>query len=208
MNKELYFRNKKNNSLPDGQLSGFAQRLKQLRNECGISQESLSKKIGLSKSTYGTYEIDKALPDAETVRNLAEYYQVSTDYLLGITDTKRAKAENKLENNFSAKCNKNFRNIQYDEKLKSTFEILVSNKNFLRFLHFFAAYLHFYEEPEWVKLNLPSDELIEQFKMDEDFEEYLSLSKLSYKKMISSLKNILGDLQKQIEKKKWGHYYE
>ena len=85
MNKELYF---KNNSLPDGQLSEFAKRLKKLRQEVGLSKEALSIELGLAKSTFGTYENDKFLPNPIIIRNMAEYFQTSTDYLLGITDTK------------------------------------------------------------------------------------------------------------------------
>ena len=61
----------------------FAQRLKELRNNYGLSQESLAKKLGLAQQTYGHWETGRTQPDQNTLIRLANFFNVTTDYLLG-----------------------------------------------------------------------------------------------------------------------------
>lgn len=70
-------------------MSIFSTRLKELRREANISQQDLSKIIGISKSSVNMYERGEREPGLETVKTLAEYFNVKTDYLLGKTDIKR-----------------------------------------------------------------------------------------------------------------------
>ena len=62
----------------------FPSRLRELRKEKGVSQDQLSKELGVSKSTIGLYETGDTLPDAKTLRDLAVYFDVSVDWLLGL----------------------------------------------------------------------------------------------------------------------------
>ena len=67
------------------------EKLKDLRVEHGLSLEQLAEATGISRSALGTYENDETREiGGENLRTLAEYYHVSADYLLGITDTKKA----------------------------------------------------------------------------------------------------------------------
>ena len=65
------------------------ERLKDLRVTQGLTLKELSKQTGLSASVLGSYETDE---DKEispySVSTLAKFYGVSTDYLLGLTETK------------------------------------------------------------------------------------------------------------------------
>lgn len=61
----------------------FPSLLRKLREEKGVSQERLSKVLGVSKSTVGLWETGDTLPDAKSIFDLANYYYVSADYLLG-----------------------------------------------------------------------------------------------------------------------------
>lgn len=60
------------------------QNLKKLREERGISQQKLSKDIGVSRSTIAMWETGKSQPDNDCLKMLASYFEVSVDYLLGI----------------------------------------------------------------------------------------------------------------------------
>lgn len=62
------------------------EKIKTLRNKEGISQQELSRLIGTSKSTIGLYETGETFPNAENIKKLAEHFNVSSDYLLGLTD--------------------------------------------------------------------------------------------------------------------------
>lgn len=64
----------------------FAERLTELRNERGLSQDALSAELGVSKNSIYHYENEKRVPDAYTVIRLARYFGVTTDYLLGLDD--------------------------------------------------------------------------------------------------------------------------
>ncbi len=61
----------------------FGQRLKELRNDRGISQNELSKHIGVSKSSVNMYERDEREPGFETLEAIADFFNVNMDYLLG-----------------------------------------------------------------------------------------------------------------------------
>ncbi len=64
----------------------FAQRLKSLRKEIGLSQEALAKKLNLYKSTIAKYETEKISPSIEMLIIFAKFFKVSTDYLLGLEE--------------------------------------------------------------------------------------------------------------------------
>lgn len=61
----------------------FGQRLKALRNNRGISQNELSKHIGVSKSSINMYERGEREPGFETLEAIADFFNVNMDYLLG-----------------------------------------------------------------------------------------------------------------------------
>ncbi|MBO4978806.1 MAG: helix-turn-helix transcriptional regulator [Clostridia bacterium] len=61
----------------------FGARLKELRSKAKISQQELSKILGISKSSINMYERDEREPGIETIKAFADYFNVSTDYLLG-----------------------------------------------------------------------------------------------------------------------------
>jgi transcriptional regulator with XRE-family HTH domain len=66
----------------------FAERLKQLRKENGITMEDLAEEIGTTKSTISRYENNKREPKKHFIEKTAEYFNVSTDYLLGLKNEK------------------------------------------------------------------------------------------------------------------------
>ena len=64
----------------------FAERLKELRTEQGLSQDQLAKKVGLTHTAIGLWETNKREPKLEAVISLAKYFKVSVDYLCGLED--------------------------------------------------------------------------------------------------------------------------
>lgn len=64
----------------------FAERLKALRMEQGIGQNLLAKKLQLSNASISYWETEKQEPTASALFKLAEYFNVSSDYLLGLKD--------------------------------------------------------------------------------------------------------------------------
>lgn len=70
-------------------------RIKILREEKGLKQEELAKIMSVSPSTIGMYEINKREPNNELILKLSEYFNVSTDYLLGKSDVRNPEVVDK-----------------------------------------------------------------------------------------------------------------
>lgn len=66
----------------------YGQILKQLREEKGLSQQELADKFSINRSTYARYETSSTQPDYSILIRLADFYDVSVDYLLGREHTK------------------------------------------------------------------------------------------------------------------------
>ena len=63
----------------------FPEILKKLRSQDEINQSQLAQAIGVSRSAVGMYESGKREPDFETMEAIADYFNVTMDYLLGKT---------------------------------------------------------------------------------------------------------------------------
>lgn len=61
----------------------FGLRLKKLRTNNNLSQEELSKKLGIGRTTIANWETNQAEPTSENIKKLADIFKVTTDYLLG-----------------------------------------------------------------------------------------------------------------------------
>ncbi|WP_319403244.1 helix-turn-helix transcriptional regulator [uncultured Anaeromusa sp.] len=64
-------------------------RLRSLRENKGLTQAELANQLDISRGTYAHYELDKREPDNETISKFAQYFAVTTDYLLGVSDDPR-----------------------------------------------------------------------------------------------------------------------
>jgi len=64
----------------------FEERLKNARKAKNITQKDISTSLKIDRSTYAGYETGKGKPSFEKLNELADYLDVSVDYLLGRTD--------------------------------------------------------------------------------------------------------------------------
>lgn len=69
-------------------MASFSERIKELRLEKGISQEALGNIIGVKRFSVYSYEKGRACPEMKGLIALAEYFDVSIDYLAGRTDVR------------------------------------------------------------------------------------------------------------------------
>lgn len=76
-----------------GLTSPFAERLKLLYFNSGETQEQAANRFGVSRQGFGNWLNGRTQPDYDALCKLAEYYNVSTDYLLGRTDVKTPDTE-------------------------------------------------------------------------------------------------------------------
>lgn len=62
--------------------------LKKLRNKMGLSQHDVAIKVNATDKSYRSWENGKSFPDTFHLKNLAQLFGVSTDYILGLTEYK------------------------------------------------------------------------------------------------------------------------
>ncbi len=61
----------------------FAEKLKKLRTDYNLSQAALAHDLGVAQNTLSNWEKGNREPDLSTIVKIAEYFDVTTDYLLG-----------------------------------------------------------------------------------------------------------------------------
>lgn len=64
----------------------LAKRLSMLRNKKKKTQQQLADFLGITRPAYTAYELGSRQPDYDTLKKLADFFEVSTDYLLGHSD--------------------------------------------------------------------------------------------------------------------------
>ncbi|MFX3616421.1 MAG: helix-turn-helix domain-containing protein [Sporolactobacillus sp.] len=70
----------------------------EIRKEFQKTQQNVADYLGVTRPAYTAYELGSREPDFETLQKLAEYFDVTTDYLLGRTDARHP--EKKPEGRF------------------------------------------------------------------------------------------------------------
>lgn len=63
------------------------QKIKMLREKRGITQTELAKRLGITRSGVNAWEMGISTPSTQYVILLAKFFNVSTDYLLGLSDS-------------------------------------------------------------------------------------------------------------------------
>lgn len=61
-------------------------KIKQLRKEKGFSQAKLAQKLNVHQTAVSQWELNRTVPDIDTLKNLSDLFGVSVDYLLGRTN--------------------------------------------------------------------------------------------------------------------------
>ncbi len=64
----------------------LGKRLKELREHRKLTQADVAKALGIDRTTYGKYETGDSSPHYEKLIQLADFFGVSVDYLIGKTD--------------------------------------------------------------------------------------------------------------------------
>ncbi|MBM7592219.1 helix-turn-helix domain-containing protein [Brevibacillus fulvus] len=83
----------------------FGERLRILREEKNLKQEELGEVLGVGKVTIHGYESGKRKPSFEILIQIANYFQVTTDYLLGLTTDRTPPAKIDIINQNAQKLN-------------------------------------------------------------------------------------------------------
>ena len=75
-------------------------KIRTLRDTCGLSQSALAKKIGVTRSAVNAWEMGLSIPTAQYIVAMAQLFHISTDYLLGYSDVRCVEQLRKLNQAF------------------------------------------------------------------------------------------------------------
>lgn len=64
----------------------FAKRIKELREGRGMSVRQLAAELGIGNSSLSQYENCKRTPGIDVCKKIADYFDVSSDYLVGLSE--------------------------------------------------------------------------------------------------------------------------
>ncbi|MBE7084481.1 MAG: helix-turn-helix transcriptional regulator [Clostridiales bacterium] len=82
-------------------MKGIGIIIKELRKEMGCSQNQLADVLGVTQDSISLWENDKRIPDAPYIITMAKFFDVTTDYLLGLSgDYKRVAVGTDYEQEF------------------------------------------------------------------------------------------------------------
>lgn len=65
----------------------LSKRLRSLRKEWGLTQGALAERFGVTQQAIAKWEAGRALPEPGTISRIAEFFAVTADYLLGLSDS-------------------------------------------------------------------------------------------------------------------------
>ncbi|HEM3629575.1 TPA: helix-turn-helix transcriptional regulator [Streptococcus suis] len=68
----------------------FTQRLKELRNKAGLTQKQVATELNISQPAYAQWETGKLNPKKETIQMFADFFNVSSAYLIGESELKNS----------------------------------------------------------------------------------------------------------------------
>ncbi|MEC5229979.1 hypothetical protein BSBH6_00167 [Bacillus subtilis] len=73
-------------------------RIRELRKQINLSQEALAERLEMKRTNIANYEAGRVVPPGNIILQLAEIFEVTTDYLLGRSDNPKEK-NNLLDDN-------------------------------------------------------------------------------------------------------------
>lgn len=97
----------------------LGEKIRQLRRQCGLSQEQLAEKMCVSRSAIAKWETDKGLPDIENLKTLSRMLSVSVDVLLD--DSEAAEIPTVRETYVLASYGRGCKKVRKDRVIREKF---------------------------------------------------------------------------------------
>ena len=127
----------------------LAQRLVQLREARGVSQQTLADALEITRQSLSLYEKAERTINAELLAKVARYFSVTSDYLLGLSDAQSVDPDVQTAQKVTGLSDSSVRLLMDDENNKEAVELLLQSPAFAE-LALWLTSLQFYN-----KLPLP-----------------------------------------------------
>ena len=179
-------------------------RIAELRKSAGEKQEDLAEVLGCNRGSLANYETGKRTPDAEIIIKTAQHYGTTTDYILGMTDTKENDTTMQKICNYTGLSDKSVHFLHLINEISKTNEDSAPKQQVSLFFRLQEAY---YDDfVGFVKSCLLMSILIEQIiqsnklhaELSEGINEYLSLDKNTSPDEIDEFKKRIASIITQI----------
>jgi len=119
--------------------NGFLSNLKRLRTDKDMTQTDLADALALSKQAVSNYETGQRAPDLKTLIEIASYFKVSTDFLLGLADYHKPEFKVIAEKTGLSKQSVEVL-AALDDDCKDSVNLLISSPEFLNLINLLSAY--------------------------------------------------------------------
>lgn len=112
----------------------FATRLRELLDQSAIPQTALANYIGVTRQAVSSYSLGTSVPDIEKFEKIADYFEVSTEYLLGRTDIKKADASKQATAEYLGLSEEaidaihNLQGIHLEQNIENDYKLTVKEK--------------------------------------------------------------------------------
>lgn len=171
----------------------ISERIIEIRKNEGLNQVQFAKKLNLTKQTISNYETGSRSPGLDIILNIADKFNVSTDYLLGRSEYKTIEAQ-KLSTStiFSIEAINKLTNIA-NENIK-VLNTLLSINGFDSLLKLFFYYQNLSDEEVEAYATMLS---ITSSESTVSSEQNISYIKKSY--MDSAFKKVIGEIQNDLD---------
>ena len=115
---------RKRETLPENYNEDFPKRLRELLAENGKSQKELAEAMGKTRQAIGYYADGSSSPDWEALKFIANYFEVSADYLLGLSDVKSSEANMQMVCNYTGLSEDAIFALQDIRAVNSTYNVI------------------------------------------------------------------------------------
>lgn len=119
-----------------GDFSDMANRIRDLRLSIGMTQKEFAKKVGCTSATLSAYENNSKSPSLEIVKNIAETFGVSIDWLCGLSERENGSSEPKTYSDIIFMLSDIEKKVDFRIAKKTTFTDFKDNPSILCSLHF------------------------------------------------------------------------
>ncbi len=101
------------------------ERIKELREQKELSQEQLSIILGTKRATLGNWETGRAEPDTTMIQKIADYFNVSIDYLMGRSSNREGSIMQSGDKTYTVVGSSDFTDEEW-ERIQNDFETIVA----------------------------------------------------------------------------------
>jgi len=150
-------------------ISKFGERLLKLREERNETQQQLADAIGITRQSISRYETNDRTPNIDLVYNIAKHYNVSADYLLGLSDVKSTEQDMKVAcevTELSEKAALNIKKITSEFFHKEATEVFESNAFYWAMFHLSSALSYAKSASDYADLSEMNDENLKPFTVN------------------------------------------